>query len=1603
MPGRGALTVKRKMARRLQIAAGAAICWAALLCPAAVAADEPPILWTSCQKKSQALPDDAGECHSPVGIAVSPIDGHVFITERFIGRVTEVTGWGEFVRSWGWGVQDGSPELQTCTIETGCRSGLVGGGPGQVGRPMGIEIDSVGDIYIFDSIQSRIQKFDPEGNFLLSFGGDAIEGGAVGAGVVTSGSATVTSVTTTKKAFRVGQRIEGTGIEPGTTIQALGSGTITLSKPAGPAATGSSTALTVAAAPSNVPSNEKQTVALGANTTGGTFTLNFRIPIPSPSQATTSAIPFNATAAELQSELEELSNLGAGSISVSGPAGGPWIVEFGGARFADTDVETLSVGTAGLSTAAGSPTASVKRENGFEICTAANQCRTGSFNIEGMSTIGPAAAGEGDGQMTPAPEVDFLPSEHIAIGADDELFVGGKNRIQVFDANGHYLRQLPLPQAGEASSLAVDPVSGDVYFSYALLGIDAQPAEKPDVYRLNAASGAQIATLGVGKPAGMTVDPQGNLYALDGSTFINPGNPLNHPLRILIFNSNGEKVGKIGPPEDEFFGEEERLLGFQSVGLATGSACFAADEVGIYLARGASFSVKGQPGGIRAYGPPPSNTTLCPPPQGPPSINAQWAASVGADSALLKAKINPHFWSGSAGETTYFLQYATADCIAQSGWEGGCVQERPAAPGAVLKAGVVNVDITTDGLQLVGLTPATAYRYRFIAESDGAPGVEIVGRDGKPSEEGSDAGFLTAGLPGEALTNCSNQAFRLGAGANLPDCRAYELVSPIDKNGGDVVAPLNVGGWEARLDQATPDGGGIAYSSYRAFAGAVSSAFSNHYLARRDAASGWSTKAISPPQEGEAFGAPAVAVDNMFKAFSPDLRYGWVLTATEPVLAPGGIPGHANFYRRDSLDGSYQACTTSTPKGPDWVHPPQLQGVSGDQQTAIFRARNELTEDSAPTGNDMYQLYLCTFEGSGPAQMKLVSVLPDGSASTVNNTGGGPTHESFEYEMERGATYTRSVSSDGSRVFWTASTSNFGSGPGTIYARLNPTEAESAQALGSARGFGDLAGPAKGTGNLNKFSLTVQNVTIQSGSFFVGQELTGPQLQEGTTVTELIGGDKLKLSKTPKETLAGAILEGQGSPVISNVTLASGSFQVGQIIAASGIPDGATIEAVEETSPGIFRLTISAAATAGGSGFPLSASSSCSEPEKACTVQVSVGANAEYVAATADGGQVLYLEGGPGGSLRLADVDSGEDTLIAGKAKVMGASDDLTRIYLTSLEDLALGATAGQPNLYFYEAGNPGTVTFVAGLTAADNGTESLTPSPVHGVPAYRLSRVSPDGSAVTFMSNSPQLAETVADYDNTDQASGKADFVIYRFEAQSGRLDCISCNPTGARPVARPPTGEQKGQPDVLWTAATLRPWENGSYAPRAISDDGSRIFFETVEALVLADTNGKLDVYQWEELGTGSCTAADDSFVAASGGCLDLLSTGKSSADSEFIDASADGSDVFIRTVSSLVDWDTGQVDIYDVRVDGGFPPPPSPPAACEGEACQGQPTPPNDPTPASSAFQGAGNVTTPVGRKPCGKGKVRRHGKCVKKPKGKKHRKQGKRSKQTGRAGR
>ena len=74
--------------------------------------------------------------------------------------------------------------------------------------------------------------------------------------------------------------------------------------------------------------------------------------------------------------------------------------------------------------------------------------------------------------------------------------------------------------------------------------------------------------------------------------------------------------------------------------------------------------------------------------------------------------------------------------------------------------------------------------------------------------------------------------------------------------------------------------------------------------------------------------------------------------------------------------------------------------------------------------------------------------------------------------------------------------------------------------------------------------------------------------------------------------------------------------------------------------------------------------------------------------------------------------------------------------------------------------------------------------------------------------------------------------------------------------------------------------------------------------------------------------------------------------------------GNDVFFDTIAQLVPQDTdGSPDVYDARVDGGFPVLAAP--ACTGTSCQGAPAPaPIFATPAGVTFNGVGNFAATTG---------------------------------------
>lgn len=319
------------------------------------------------------------------------------------------------------------------------------------------------------------------------------------------------------------------------------------------------------------------------------------------------------------------------------------------------------------------------------------------------------------------------------------------------------------------------------------------------------------------------------------------------------------------------------------------------------------------------------------------------------------------------------------------------------------------------------------------------------------------------------------------------------------------------------------------------------------------------------------------------------------------------------------------------------------------------------------------------------------------------------------------------------------------------------------------------------------------------------------------------------------------------------------------------------------------------------------------------------------------------LDAPEGSRLTLLSADQELNDPAGGVDAIYGVSADGSYAYFSAGSQLVAGGRPVQPPESLVFSWHDGERAFVGSVLNPDqDGNESWS-----FALALRLSRVTPDGKRLLFVSSSPNQP---TGEQSAAQCNGQPCRRAYVYDAAAdggqGRLQCASCIPDGA-PTASdvdyvPRVGTGGAQPEA--------------HLNRALSEDGRYAFFSSADRLVPGDSNGRYDVYAYD---TRSAQVS-------------LLSSGQCNCNSYFVDASADGSDVFFTTREQLVGWDVDQtVDLYDARLGGGFPEPASPPPTCQGDACQPPPASLNDPTPASSAFVGAGDRGA---SRACPKGKRR-----------------------------
>jgi hypothetical protein len=304
------------------------------------------------------------------------------------------------------------------------------------------------------------------------------------------------------------------------------------------------------------------------------------------------------------------------------------------------------------------------------------------------------------------------------------------------------------------------------------------------------------------------------------------------------------------------------------------------------------------------------------------------------------------------------------------------------------------------------------------------------------------------------------------------------------------------------------------------------------------------------------------------------------------------------------------------------------------------------------------------------------------------------------------------------------------------------------------------------------------------------------------------------------------------------------------------------------------------------------------------------------------------------GSATLTRVSHGnsgtDDANVAGVAAI---SDNGAHVYFAAMNTLAAnpsGGSGGLPNIYRYDTATDKTA-FVATLSSG------FTDSNVYSNTEQQHSAfTTPDGKTLVFVSTA-----NLTSYD----AQGHSEVYVYHtFPQFPENLSCASCRTNGTAPNGDANLGF-RSDPGFNFG------WTN------PLSDDGSRVFFNTTDSLVGDDANGNVpnggsqDVYEYSD------------------GIPSLISSGRSNYPSWLASSSPSGNDVFFYTRAALVPGDTdgGEIDVYDARVNGGFPAAPAPPP-CEGDACKGAPTAaPFLPVPTTTTTTGANVIPAPVKPKP------------------------------------
>lgn len=369
---------------------------------------------------------------------------------------------------------------------------------------------------------------------------------------------------------------------------------------------------------------------------------------------------------------------------------------------------------------------------------------------------------------------------------------------------------------------------------------------------------------------------------------------------------------------------------------------------------------------------------------GPPILGQTWSSAIFSSTARLHAQVTPNGLF-----STYHFGYITKAAYdanvagAKDPFAGA--SRSPVSSDANIGSGTSAVGV----LQLLSnLQPDTAYRYRVVAKN-------------------------TTTTTGPALTFITQSS---GGGSVLADNRGWEMVSPVDKNGGEVAPPgaIAAGG----VLRAAAQGGTVTYGSTASFAGGQGAPPTSQYLATRNSG-GWSTQNLTQPIFSGTYDAEDQGVP--YQLFSGDLARGILLNgdhcrgegedcavANPPLAGTSAPAGYQNYYLREA--GAFTALLGSSNAGFLSLEPSEfdlrLAGASPDLKHGVLSTCAALTANATevPLG-----------EGCDPDERNLYLYSPGGTLALVNLLPAQATGTTGAALAAQGG----ALSSDGSRIYFT--------------------------------------------------------------------------------------------------------------------------------------------------------------------------------------------------------------------------------------------------------------------------------------------------------------------------------------------------------------------------------------------------------------------------------------------------------------------------------------------------------------------------------------------------------------------------------------------------------